>query len=45
VLVLRLVEELDYEQIAETLSCSVETVRANLHVARRHVRETMGESS
>lgn len=45
VLVLRLVEELDYEQIAETLSCSVETVRANLHVARRRVRETMGEPS
>lgn len=42
VLVLRLVEELDYEQIAETLGCTVEAARANLHLARRQVRRRLG---
>ncbi len=45
VLVLRLVEELDYEQIAETLNCAVRTVRAHLHLGRRRVREMLGEQS
>ena len=43
VLVLRLVEELDYEQIASSLNCPVQTVRAHLHLGRRRVREMLGE--
>ncbi len=43
VLVLRLVEELDYEQIASALNCPVQTVRAHLHLGRRSVREMLGE--
>jgi len=43
VLVMRIVEELDYAAIAETLNCSLEAVRANLHLARRRVRKSMGE--
>lgn len=42
-LVLRLVEDLDYEVIAETLGCSVEAVRAHLHLGRRRVRAVLGE--
>lgn len=42
-IVLRLVEELDYQQIAAMLDCSVQTVRANLHLARRRVRRCIGE--
>jgi RNA polymerase sigma factor (sigma-70 family) len=45
VLVLRLIEELDYEQIADLLGCSVQTVRANLHLARQRVRATLGEQA
>ncbi len=43
VLVLRLVEELDYAEIARTLDCSVQTVRANLHLGRQRVRQLIGE--
>ena len=43
VLVLRLVEELDYAEIARTLGCSVQAVRANLHLGRRRVRQLIGE--
>lgn len=43
VLVLRLVEELDYAEIARTLGCSVQTVRANLHLGRQRVRQLTGE--
>ena len=43
VLVLRLVEELGYDEIAEGLNCSVQTVRAHLHLGRRRVREILGE--
>ena len=43
ILALRLVEELDYAEIAETLGCSVQTVRANLHLGRQRVRRLMGE--
>ena len=43
VLVLRLVEELGYDQIASALKCSVQTVRAHLHLGRRRVRELLGE--
>jgi RNA polymerase sigma-70 factor (ECF subfamily) len=42
-LVLRLVEELDYERIAATLDCSVQSVRANLHLGRQRVRQLVGE--
>lgn len=44
VLVLRLVEELEYTEIAKTLGCSVQTVRANLHLGRQSVRQRTGES-
>ncbi len=43
-LVLRLVEELDYAKIAAVLGCSVQTVRANLHLGRRRVRRLVGET-
>ncbi len=41
--VLRLIEELDYEDVAATLGCSVQTVRANLHLARQRVRQSARE--
>ena len=44
VVVLRLVEELDYADIAATLGCSVQTVRANLHLGRQRVRRLAGEA-
>ncbi len=43
VVVLRLVEELDYAQIAETLDCSVGSVRSILHLARTRLRASLGE--
>lgn len=43
VFVLRLIEELEYDEIADTLGCSVEAVRASLHLARRSVRRAIGE--
>ncbi|MCH8243253.1 MAG: sigma-70 family RNA polymerase sigma factor [Planctomycetes bacterium] len=43
VLVLRLVEEVGYDQIASALNCSVQTVRAHLHLGRRRLREMLGE--
>ena len=43
VVILRLVEELDYADIAATLDCSVQTVRANLHLGRRRVRQLVGD--
>ena len=45
VVVLKLVEQLDYADIAATLECSVQTVRANLHLGRRRVRRMVGEAS
>ena len=44
VLVLRLVEELEYAEIAEALGCSVQAVRANLHLGRQRVRELLEEA-
>jgi RNA polymerase sigma factor (sigma-70 family) len=38
VLLLRVVEGLPYEVIAQTLACDVQAVRANLHLARARVR-------
>jgi RNA polymerase sigma factor (sigma-70 family) len=43
-LVMRLVEGLEYEQIAEAMGCSVGAVRANLHLAREAVRRQIGEA-
>jgi RNA polymerase sigma-70 factor, ECF subfamily len=43
VLVLKLIEGLEYEHIAETLGCSVQSVRASLHLARRAVAATLGD--
>ncbi len=37
-LALRLIEDLDYAEIADVLGCSVAAVRANLHLARRALR-------
>jgi RNA polymerase sigma factor (sigma-70 family) len=42
-LVLRIVAELDYTSIAEAMDCSVEAVRANLHLARSAVRTRLGD--
>lgn len=44
-LVLRVVEGLEYAAIAEHLGCSVGAVRANLHLARKKLREAMGDPS
>lgn len=43
VFVLRVVEELEYAQIAEELSCDIHAVRANLHLARAALRRALGE--
>jgi len=43
-LVLRLVEELDYQEIATVLDSSVQSVRANLHLGRQRVRRLVGEA-
>ncbi|MEO1129094.1 MAG: sigma-70 family RNA polymerase sigma factor [Planctomycetota bacterium] len=43
VLVLRVVAELEYTSIAEAMDCSVEAVRANLHLARSAVRTRLGD--
>jgi len=43
--VLRLVEELDYAEIATALGCSVQSVRASLHLGRHRVRRLVGETS
>jgi RNA polymerase sigma factor (sigma-70 family) len=43
VLVLRLIENLEYEHIAEALGTSVAAVRANLHLARRTLARSVGE--
>ncbi len=44
VIVLRLIEGLGYEQIAIALETNVQTVRANLHLARKQLRKTLGDS-
>ncbi len=40
-LLLRVVEGLSYEAIAEALECEVGAVRANLHLARMKVRSRL----
>lgn len=45
VVALRLVEELDYDEIAAALGCSVQSVRASLHLGRHRVRQLVGEAS
>ena len=42
-LVLRLVEDLDYPQIAEAMECEVGNVRSLLHAARTRLRRHAGE--
>jgi RNA polymerase sigma-70 factor (ECF subfamily) len=42
-IVLRVIEGLDYAEIAATLGCPVGAVRANLHLARKKVRQMLGE--
>ncbi|MGI5819393.1 MAG: RNA polymerase sigma factor [Armatimonadota bacterium] len=41
VLVLRYVEALSYEEVAEVVGCKVGTVRSRLHYAKRALREAM----
>ena len=43
-LVLRLVEELEYPQIAEAMGCGVGNVRALLHAARARIRREAGDA-
>lgn len=43
VVVLRLIEGLQYKGIAGILECSVQTVRANLHAARTRIKQILGE--
>jgi len=43
VLVLRYIEELSYEEIAEILKLSLGTVKSRIHRARHELREAMGE--
>lgn len=45
VLVLRLIEGLEYEHIAEALGTSVQAVRANLHLARRTLARSLGDQA
>ena len=44
VLLLRFLEEMPYEQIAEVLGCRLGTVRSRLHHAKRALREKWEES-
>ena len=43
VLVLRFMEDLSYEQIAEAIGCNLGTVRSRLHHAKRALLEQLGE--
>ncbi len=43
VLVLRVVEGLEYARIAEVLECSVASARSSLHLARTRLRQALGE--
>lgn len=42
-LTMRLVEDLDYDQIAAALGCTPAAVRSSLHLARRAIRTQLGE--
>jgi RNA polymerase sigma-70 factor (ECF subfamily) len=41
VLLLREVEGLSYQEIAEVIGCALGTVMSRLHYARRHLRERL----
>jgi RNA polymerase sigma-70 factor (ECF subfamily) len=41
VLLLRVMEDLTYEQIAEVIGCTTGTVRSRLHYAKRALRERL----
>ncbi|HUT24919.1 MAG TPA: sigma-70 family RNA polymerase sigma factor [Sumerlaeia bacterium] len=43
VLVLRFIQGLQYEEIAEALDCSIGTVKSRINRARRRLREEMGD--
>ena len=45
VLLLRFVEQLSYEQIAQVTGCGVGTVRSRLHYAKRDLRAAMEEKT
>lgn len=42
-LVMRILGDMDYPEIAAALECTVEAVRASLHLARARLRHTLGE--
>jgi len=42
-LVMRLIEGLDYDTIAESLGCDAGAVRSSLHLARARLRHALGE--
>ncbi len=42
-LVMRLIEGLDYDTIAESLGCDAGAVRSSLHLARTRLREALGD--
>jgi len=44
VLVLRFMEKLSYEQIAEVVRCNMGTVRSRLHYAKRALLQQLGET-
>ncbi|MHC4217342.1 MAG: RNA polymerase sigma factor [Planctomycetota bacterium] len=44
VLVLRVVEGLEYDRIADLLECSVDSARSSLHLARARLRQALGDA-
>ena len=44
-IVLRLIEQLDYDHIADAMGCDVGNVRSLLHAARARIRDDIGGSS
>lgn len=43
VLMLRFIEQMSYEQIAEVLGCNIGTVRSRIHHAKQALREKLEE--
>jgi RNA polymerase sigma-70 factor (ECF subfamily) len=43
VVVLRYLQELSYEEIAEVLDLSIGTVKSRLHLAHEELRQTLGD--
>lgn len=43
ILLLRFLEQMSYEQIAEVVGCPLGTVRSRIHYAKRELRQQMGD--